>query len=255
MDLNKDIYNYHPAYAPQNLWVDPTNVYDKHMMELRRKLLFKFAIGKDVLDLCCGSGTYLIPVLDRIRTAVGVDFSSNMLKGFREVLGNDIPANLTLIESDAASLPLADCSIDFIFSFASLYYVPEIKNVLKEISRVLRPDGIVAIELGNLYSLNTLISSSAHEESGWAKSYHVSYSNMRRYLREVELEVVEWRCFQLSPMYGTTRKYKWLYPIVHPRWKKIMGIMIAGRMFDEWISSRWPLRYFAFRHLIVARKK
>jgi hypothetical protein len=33
-----------------------------------------------------------------------------------------------------------------------------------------------------------------------------------------------------------------------------MAREIGGRMLDEWLSSSWPLRHVAFRHLMVCRR-
>jgi ubiquinone/menaquinone biosynthesis C-methylase UbiE len=228
--------------------------YDRRIVEIRRALLRRFVAGRDVLDLCCGSGAYLIPILDNVKSAVGVDFSSNMLDGFRARLNGRNNRNLVLIEADAASLPLSDSCVDVVFSFTSLYYLPRVDLAIAEVARVLRPGGYAILELGNLYNINTLIAAGFHEELGWAKNYHISYVKMRRYLRDAGLKTLEWRCFQLSPMYGVPKKYFWLYPVAHPAWKKLMGIEIAGKMIDEWISSAIPLRYFASRHLIVIQK-
>jgi ubiquinone/menaquinone biosynthesis C-methylase UbiE len=255
MDENREIYNTHPSYTHKSLWTQPTTAYDKKMIEIRRSMLSRFAANRDVLDLCCGSGVYLIPILDKVKSAVGIDFSSNMLNGFREELRNVKTPNPVLIEADATSLPLSDACFDFVFSFTALYYVPRVELAIKEVARVLRPSGYAVLELGNLYNINTLITAGFHKQLGWAKTYHISYYKMWKYLRAASLEPVEWHCFQLSPMYGAPRKYIWLYPITHPAWKKLMGIEIRGKMLDEWISSAFPLRYIASRHLIVTRKK
>ena len=254
MDENRKIYNTHPSYTPESLWRRPTTAYDRRLVEVRRSLLGRFAPGRDVLDLCCGSGAYLIPILHRVKSAVGVDFSSNMLKGFHQGLRGLNASNLALIEADAASLPLSDSCFDFVFSFTSLYYLPRVELAIKEVARVMRPDGYAALEFGNLHNVNTLITAGFHKQNGWAKTYHISYLRMRNYLHEAGLAMVEWRCFQLSPMYGAPIRHIWLYPIVHPAWKRLMGIEIRGKMLDEWISSAFPFRYIASRHLVVVRK-
>jgi len=255
MNINREIFNKQASYSPELLWSEAATAYDKRMVGIRRSLLGRYAVDRDVLDLCCGSGASLIPILDKVKSAVGIDFSSNMLNGFRERCNGAIPLNLTLIEADATSLPLPDSCIDFTYSFTSLYYVPRVDLAIKEIARVMRPSGIAILELGNLYSINTLIAAGFHHESGWAKSYPISYSRMRKYLRESSLKTVEWRSFQLSPMYGVPKQYFWLFPVAHPAWKRLMGIEIGGKMLDEWISSSFPLRYVAFRHLITVQKK
>lgn len=254
MTDNLSTFNSHPSYAPQHLWSDPTTVYDRRMVEIRRSILCKRGDGKDVVDLCCGSGAYLVPMLDRVKSAVGIDFSASMLDGFLQQLHGVIPPQLKLMKADATSLPLPDASTDFLFSFTSLYYIPRVDLAIREIARVLRPGGIASVELGNLLSLNTLIANGYSAELGWAKSHHITVRKMREYIQQAGLTVTEWRSFQLSPMYGVPRRHLWLYPVAHPRWKALLGMQIRGRMLDEWVSSAWFLRSFAFRHLITVRK-
>ena len=91
-----------------------------------------------------------------------------------------------------------------------------------------------------------------HRLAGWAKPYHVAYPEMKRLVREAGLEIREHRVFQLLPMYGGPR---WLSPLVSTRWKRVAGIVVRGRMVDEWISSRRPARWLAFRHLLVCRTR
>jgi len=249
---NQDIYN--AAYVPAQMRLDMTTPYSRGMNELRLSLLETYGGDRDVLDVGCGPGAFLIPVLDRVKSAVGLDFSRTMLDGFREALGGQIPSHLTLLEEDVTRLSLPSASVDFAFSFASLYYVPRLSEAIIQISRVLRPGGYAALELGNLWSLNTLVAGHYHRYAGWAKPEHVSVPAMGRMFADAGLNPVTWHCFQILPMYGLTKSLILLAPVCLPAWKTVMAKRVGGRMLDEWISSAWPLRYFAFRHLVVVRK-
>jgi ubiquinone/menaquinone biosynthesis C-methylase UbiE len=229
--------------------------YSQGMHEVRLDLLRRFGAGRDVLDVCCGAGAYLIPLLNDVRYAVGLDFADNMLHAFQSAFEAGLPGNLGLVEGDATRMPLADQSFDFAYSFAALYHIPDVCRAVKEIARVLRVGGHCAIELGNQMSLNTLVANAGHRDSGWAKPYHVATREMRAILDEAGLMPIEWRCFQLSPMYGTPQRYPWLFPLVAKRWRSLAATKIGGRMLDERISSAWPFRAFAFRHLVIAIRK
>jgi ubiquinone/menaquinone biosynthesis C-methylase UbiE len=253
MSVNREIFNNN--YPENSLCLKPTTTYDGRMITLRFLLIERFGAGKDVLDLCCGTGSYLIPIVDRVKSAVGLDFSSTMLDGFRKTLQRPFPSHLVLVEADARALPLGDESFDFVFSYASLYYVPNIQAALNEVGRVLRSGGHAALELGNLYSLNTLVSNIQHKNCGWAKPFHIPYGTMRRYLQDAGLNVVEWRAFQALPMYGAPKRLFYLYPLLSSLWKRILGIQVKGRMLDERVSGSWPVRLFAFRHLFLVTKR
>ncbi|TSA09134.1 MAG: class I SAM-dependent methyltransferase [Deltaproteobacteria bacterium] len=226
--------------------------YDKEMINMRLEILQRYSFGRTVLDLCCGTGSYLLHYLEKYPLAVGVDFSRNMLTILKKKLGGEVPTNLLLLECDAQQIGLQSESMDFVFSFTSLYYVPRVGEALAEINRVLKPGGVAAFELGNLWSLNTYVCEIENRKRGVAKSFHVPYRAILKMIQAANLTILEHRVFQILPMWG--RGVLWLRPLIDWRWKWLMGIKVAGRMIDEWISGLWPLRLLAFRHLFVCQK-
>lgn len=99
-----------------------------------------------VLDLCCGTGDMTL-ALYRHRPKSGTpilaaDFSHNMLS---LALSKFAGKNIVPLEADALHLPLADSSVDlvtFAFGFRNLSSYPA---GLRELHRVLRPSGQIAI--------------------------------------------------------------------------------------------------------------
>jgi ubiquinone/menaquinone biosynthesis C-methylase UbiE len=252
MSVNLEIYNKH--YGDDNVRLEPKTAYEKYIVEMRFSYMEKYGAGKDVLDVCCGTGSFLIPMLNRFSSAVGVDFSSNMLDGFMKNLGGGMPANLSLIEADAAKLPLADSVFDFVFSYTSLYSVPDVADAVKEMARVLRPGGHAVFDLGNGGSLNAYLAAYNHRTRLWPKLYPVTVPRMLGIIREAGLKILRHRVFQLLPMYEAPRRMFYIYPLLSPHWKKIMGLRIGNTILDEIVSGFFPFRHFAFRHLFVVRK-
>jgi len=251
-NVNREIYD--KNYSNENVtFANVILPYDRWMVKYRCLLIKKYGKNKDVLDLCCGTGSYLIPILNQVKQAIGVDFSATMLNGFLKNLDGELPANLNLIKADAIIFPLKDQSLDFVYSYTSLYHVPEIEFSLSEIGRVLRPGGYAVVELGNKYSINTIICEVQYHH-GWAKPYHISYPKMLQYLEKANLEIIDHRAFQLLNTLVTPVELFFLFPFSNPLWKYIMGIEIRGRMLDEWVSSSRLLRNLAFRHIFVVRK-
>ncbi len=250
---NRQIYD--TKYTDSHLLLEKEDMlpYDREMIKIRLELIRKYGTGKSVLDLCCGTGAYLRQEGGRFRQAVGVDFSSNMLNILKDKLGDRIPTNLFLVQSDAQEMGLRSELVDFVFSLTSLYYVPQVALAVAEISRVLKPGGYAVFELGNLWSLNTHVCQVAHRRQGVAKPFHIPYAAMLQAIQEADLTILEHRVFQILPLWGG--RPLWLRPLTDWRWKWLMGLKIGGRMVDEWVSSRWPLCLLAFRHLFVCRKQ
>ena len=118
---------------------------------------------------------------------------------------------------------MKDRTLDFVYSYTSLYHVPEVEFSLSEIGRVLRPRGYAVIELGNLCSINTIVCKVQYHH-GWAKPYHISYPKMLQYLEQANLEIVEYRAFQLLNTLVTPIELLYLFPFTNPFWKNISWV-------------------------------
>jgi ubiquinone/menaquinone biosynthesis C-methylase UbiE len=242
---NRRIYEEHYDSSDLTLASDPDS-YDRKMVQIRLDLVRKYSSKGKVLDLCCGSGSYL-KQLAEIPRLVGVDFSAPLL---REV-NSQAPRKFPVVLGDAMVLPFQSTSFDLVFSFAALYYVPQLDRCLQEVERVMAPGGHAILELGNQWSLNTILSDYYHRTANWAQGFHVSVGTMRKLFRDLQFDVVDHRCFQLLPMYGGPR---WSWPWSSAKWKSFLKNEWRGKMWDERLSTAPCIQHFAFRHLWVLRK-
>jgi ubiquinone/menaquinone biosynthesis C-methylase UbiE len=251
-NLNKSIYN--ERYVPAQLEFASKTLYDARVLEFRMGLLREFCAGKDVLDLCCGSGAYLIDLLDRVKSIVGLDFSRKMIEAAAASI-KSAPASgaAGFVEGDARSLPFAEESFDTVFSFASLYYVPDVQQAIAETARVLRPGGVAILDLGNSRSLATLTGALSHRLYGWAKSYAVPYDDILDAIAKTGMEIEQHHASQILPLFGP-RLVQVLLPFSTSLFKYPLGLMVRGRLLDSIVSGAPLLRRIAFRHLFVLRK-
>lgn len=95
-----------------------------------------------VLDLGCGTGYAIPPLLRRFRRAqvVALDFALPMLHRARH-RGGWLRRPQCLC-ADAEALPLADGSVDLVLSNATLQWCNEPERTFRECLRVLRPGGL-----------------------------------------------------------------------------------------------------------------
>ena len=107
----------------------------------RRFLVSRVPPGGDVLDVATGTGAVARLLLDRGGRVTGLDQSPEMLRVARERLGG----RARLVEGRAEQLPFEDASFDALTFTYLLRYVEEPGAVLRELARVVRPDGTVAM--------------------------------------------------------------------------------------------------------------
>ena len=117
---------------------------------------------KDVLDLACGEGYGSFLMSKTARSVTGIDISDEAV---RHASRNYKRSNLKFGRGSASALEVPDASFDVVVSFETIEHLAEQEEMIKEIRRVLRPDGFLIISSPNrpIYS----------EESGENNEFHI----------------------------------------------------------------------------------
>ncbi len=149
--------NKHHAHKIMNKLQDDYNLVAPSFSKTRDRLwpevkfLFDYAKkGEKILDLGCGNGRFSWYLKNAEYT--GADFSSQMIK---EAV-NRFPHH-NFINCNALSLPFSQNHFDKVYSIAMLHQIPSHnyrRQALREIKRVLRPNGLAFIVVWNIYKNN-----------------------------------------------------------------------------------------------------
>jgi ubiquinone/menaquinone biosynthesis C-methylase UbiE len=124
--------------------------YHRMLDDLEVELVERYATGKSVLEVGCGTGLILHRTARFARSAVGIDLSSGMLARAHQ-------RGLRVVQASATDLPIATASVDVAYSFKVLAHIPDIEGALREMARVVRPGGWVLAEFYNARSLRRLV--------------------------------------------------------------------------------------------------
>ena len=114
--------------------------------------------GKRVLEIGLGEGAESEQLIRRGAKWSGVDLTQESIDRVRTRL---VARGLSFEELRTASvlaLPFPDDTFDMVFSHGVLHHVPDIAAAQREIHRVLRPDGLLAIMVYARWSLNYVVS-------------------------------------------------------------------------------------------------
>jgi ubiquinone/menaquinone biosynthesis C-methylase UbiE len=130
-------------------WDRKSDRYDAEMMRWDQRLFGDsrpWACSKargEVLEVAVGSGLNL-PHYPPDVQLTGVDFSTKMLDLAAERAAS-LNRAIRLLRADAQRLPLADNSFDTVVCTFGLCAIPDNEAALDEITRVLRPDGLLIL--------------------------------------------------------------------------------------------------------------
>lgn len=110
-----------------------------------------------LLDVGCGTGRHILELTRYEGTFVGLDMARDDLRSMRYLLEitkreRPVPASVHMIEGDGGRLPFDDDLFDQVLCTETLEHVPDDRAILRELVRVLKPNGVLAISVPDEYS-------------------------------------------------------------------------------------------------------
>lgn len=97
------------------------------------------------LDIGCGTGRITQRLAAKTKHVIGMDLAFGMLDYAKQQLVG--AKSINWLQGDAEDIPLADASIDMVFSTMALQWCSDQNRVMSELQRVLKPgaQGVLAI--------------------------------------------------------------------------------------------------------------
>ncbi|MDC0661707.1 malonyl-ACP O-methyltransferase BioC [Marinobacter sp. SS21] len=113
----------------------------RHMGQRLLELCLPGSGAGQVLDLGCGTGQFAGELQAHLGAAAltGVDLSESMIRYARA----HRPVKASWLVADAEQLPVADRSVDLVFSNLMIQWCADPRPVLRECMRVLKPGGLL----------------------------------------------------------------------------------------------------------------
>jgi SAM-dependent methyltransferase len=174
-----DLVGSHPQYeAFADDFADHAagNLYNAHYDRPACLRLLGDVADRTVLDVACGPGWYAAELVARGARVIGLDQSPRMV----ELSSRRVPTGEFRVHDLAAPLDwLPDHSVDLVLFALALEYVDDRVAALRELRRVLRPDGALVLSRlhptadwlrhgGNYFDVRVI-------EETWSKGWRVRY--------------------------------------------------------------------------------
>ena len=146
----KVLFNALRSHSNQQFYDRISPIYDQvytehklHAINMANVLDAAYANRKSstlIMDLGCGTGMLGRILAGRGFATIGQDISLQSLRRLKQV-----DSRVPVVQSDAHLLPVADNSFDAVVSLGAWRHFPEPDQVMAEISRILRKDGLLII--------------------------------------------------------------------------------------------------------------
>lgn len=233
------------GYTSDTICLMPDALPDTYVASLLKdklNIINKHTTNGTIVDVCCGNGNYL-KVIKNIKYGIGIDFSYDFIKTKNDSIYNFICA-------DGRQIPIKDNSADLTYSLSALYALKNPQDIIQEMVRITKPQGLIILDLVNRRSLNGI--SSMHMDA-YQPMGLLTVPEMKRIIADQNLKVVEHQSFQILPYWSDRPRY--LLPLLLPFWGKLMKYRVKNKMLDQWVSEAPFFRHFAGRHLFVCQKQ
>jgi len=175
---------------------------------LEREILLRHCSLNDrVCDIGCANGSFTLRIAPHVAHVTGVDLSEKMLKEARLRADASHTANVQFRQGSAIQLPFPDASYDVSVSYSTLYFVTEPLDAIREMTRIVKPNGRVILDIRNRYNLSTRHWDKWQREQGSGGVSAFTWSEVQRSLPSLGLEVQEVHAFgtgdqiQFAPLF------------------------------------------------------
>ncbi|HWZ77575.1 MAG TPA: class I SAM-dependent methyltransferase [Candidatus Sulfotelmatobacter sp.] len=178
--------------------------------------------GERILDVACGSGYWTRKLAAAYGcTAVGIDLSEREIATAQR---HHSGTNCTYLLSPAESLPVPTASFDKVISVCALEHFSSDTTALKEMARVLRPNGILGLSVDSMSGpFVTEGYREWHAQEHFVRNYY-DLDSIRTKLEHAGFQLLEHRYLLTSRFtcwaFRLNRRYRFpvvfFIPLLHP---------------------------------------
>jgi len=135
IDVHRNLANKYRVISEQKYFLEYQDYWNKMILELSPK-----ERGSFVLDCGCGIGRTLKALLSNYDNVFGIDLSCDMLD-----VACSQSEGIRVMACDAQNMAIKDDKFDMVICKGSLHHLREPQTAVKEINRILKRGGVLAV--------------------------------------------------------------------------------------------------------------
>lgn len=230
---------------------------DRIYLNLAKVTDLKF---KKILEVGAGSARDSFQLAEQQATVYVLDYSPRALRIVKN-LNAQSKAGVYLIQGDAFQIPIPDETLDIVFHQGLLEHFKDPLPLLKEHFRVLKPGGLLLVDVPQRYHVYTFIKHILIFLNKWFAGWETEFS-----IEQLK-NLLEQSGFSVQHQYGRWMRPSLVYRIMREVFKKIkirlslyprgfkLTRNLRDRLRDKLISKRWAFYTFLDIGMIGQKKE
>jgi ubiquinone/menaquinone biosynthesis C-methylase UbiE len=156
--------------------------------------------GKKILEVGAGTGRDSLILCDAGAEVTVLDYADNSLLLMKQLFSSNVQ-NVELIKGDAFHLPIKDNYFDLVFHQGLLEHFKDPQPILNENFRILKPGGLILVDVPQKYHIYTIIKHILIALNKWFAGWETEFT-----IQELEHKVKS-AGFEIVKSYG-----EWMQP-------------------------------------------
>ena len=215
--------------------------------------------GKKILEIGAGSGRDSLQLAHENAMVYVLDYSPQALQIIKKLNGRN-DNQVHLIQADAFQIPMPDETLDIVFHQGLMEHFKNPLPLLNEHFRVLKPGGLLLVDVPQRYHIYTLIKHFLIFFNKWFAGWETEFS-----IKQLKKLVIQ-SGFTIRHEYGSWMRPSLFYRILREILKKIkikLPLYPSGfkytrklrdRLKDRFITKQWT--FYTFLDIgVIGQKK
>lgn len=198
-----------------------------------------------ILDIGCGSGVYTKELIKKGSKVTAIDIAETYLSQTKKLVGRT--KRLQLVAADATKLPFKRNTFDKVLFTEVIEHIPQYEKSLREIHRVIKPNGTVTISTPSRFSPLNIAYEIKRKINRYSYNEHIHEFTPGEFLRLIQ------KYFVVEKFVFTN--FFFPYPFdqiaIHISSKRFIKILTKAEQF---MQNHPLLKYFGWTMIIRVKK-